>query len=262
MKFPFSLLAHPRLNDFLLVIFVILLFKVFNEMSKKRDTINPEIETLDQGDVVYEYGRLSESYKNVKSELDAKKQKIHQTSQINSSLQASQGELQYELEQVYNTHKQEIDKINREHSSTIEHLRLNISQLSTEKIQLEVFIENLKEKLLESQRKCEELKANQILKLPRVSDSFATNWELELDNLREIHKEREESFSREVQQKQYMIDELNENVACLEDNLVTKQLMIEEKNDTIEQMQEKNQELMIEIATLKNVPETASEFFV
>lgn len=58
---------------------------------------------------------------------------------------------------------------------------------------------------------------------------------------------------------QNVIEELSEKVQCLEDNLESKKMEIEEKNDAMESVQEKIQELTVELAVLRSAPEDASK---
>lgn len=97
----------------------------------------------------------------------------------------------------------------------------------------------------------------------RVSDTFSQNLERENEHLQLIVNEMQTNLGESTmlnREKQNIIDELRERVQCLEDNLESKKLEVEEKNDAIETVQEKIQELTLELAMLRSAPEDASKY--
>lgn len=239
--------------------------RVCLKMSKKRDTIVAEVETLPQDDVVDLYQKLADSYTQKKTENEEFKQQIYQISQQSKILASSQIDLQQELESINSVHKEELDEIMRRNVLIVEGLREKNSELLSDKIHLETKVDQLTTNLTDLQKELEDVKQTLLNQTPqtRVSDGFERNLLNENEELKEMLKEMElkwnESKAQSVEQSLY-IEEMKERLLCLEDNLETKKTELEEKDDAIEELQEKNQELIVELAILKTSPEDGSEW--
>lgn len=111
---------------------------------------------------------------------------------------------------------------------------------------------------------CDELRIKVATHKPtkRISDTFSKNLERENEHLQLTINEMQANLSdasSQTRSLQNVIEELSEKVLCLEDNLESKKIEIEEKNDAMESVQEKIQELTVELAMLRSAPEDASE---
>lgn len=236
-------------------------------MGSKRDTIVADVEKLPQDDLVDLYQKLADSYRNVKSENEERKQEIHQTKQQNKTLVRTQIDLQGELENINAAHQQEIDEFVKRGNAAVESLKQKNHEVMSDKVQLESRVDELSSQLGQMQKLCEDLTVKLAEKkpLPRISDGFSRRLELENRELQEMFGELKATHDETTNanlERQRQIEELNEKILCLEDNLDSRKTELEEKNEAMEGLQEKLQELTIELAMLKSAPEDQSKLIV
>lgn len=233
-------------------------------MGSKRNTIVADVETLAQDDLVDIYKKLADSYRSVKEENDKCKQNLHHQTQQSKMLINSQNDLQNELENINSIHKIELEELTKKNAAAIENSKELNQELISDKNQLEQKVVDLNKVVLDFKKQCDELKARvaDLKPAPRVSDGFSRKMEFENENLRIEMQELQAKLSELSMmhsEKIAQIDNLSEKISCLEDNLDSRKIEIEEKNDAIEGMQEKFLELTAELASLKSNPDDASK---
>ena len=233
-------------------------------MGSKRDTIVPEVECLPQEDLVDLYQKLADSYRTKKYENEEFLQQLHYLSQQSKVLVSSQNDLQQELENINTIHNEEIENLERKNVGIVENLREKSNELFNDKVYLESRVDELTSNLDELRKELTDVKLKLVQQKPaaRVSDGFSRNLETENEQLQRLLNEATETVQESHSQRSVQaskIEELKEKLLCLEDNLETKKAEIEEKNDAIEGLQEKNNELTVEIAMLKSAPDEGGQ---
>lgn len=232
---------------------------------KKRESVVPDIESFPKEDVVDEYEKLAGLYSNLKRELDECKQQLHHEKTQGKVLRSSQNDLQSELESITNAHKKELRDCLKNSGATIEVLREKTRELTKEKSQLESVTEELSKQLVESQKQNDDLRYELTNRKPatRYSDASTKILENELAKLQQVVDETlasEREKTQIIESQRLQIEEFDERLICLKDNLESKKSEIQEKNEAIEALQEKVQEAIEEIATLKASPDDPSKF--
>jgi chromosome segregation ATPase len=211
------------------------------------------------------YRKLADSYIAMKEENDKIKQDLHNQKLQAKMLTSSQNDLQLELESISNIHRRELERVEKKNLTTIGQLKEKNLELLAERAQLESKVLELSNLTADLKKQCDELENKMQLMKPvtRVSDGSTLRLELENDNLRQLLNEQQAKLdAAEVQnlERNAAYVELKEKILCLEDNLETKKSEIDEKNDKIECLHEELNDLTVELAVLKNVPEDQSKF--
>lgn len=112
-------------------------------MSANNDTIISDVSGYSQDDLVDIYEKLAESYRRVKQENENIQQETFHLKQQNSWLQASQNDLQNELETANGNNEKELEEVNRKHSSAIQFLKAKNQEIQAEKIQQDAKVDEL-----------------------------------------------------------------------------------------------------------------------
>lgn len=234
-------------------------------MGSKRDTIVADIDKMAQDDVVELYGKLADQYLKVKAENDGFQQEIYHSSQQMKILTNSQQYLQQELESIQSSHNEEIEEINRKHTSIVAELRERNLELESDRNFYENKVDELSSRIADLENEAKAAVIEQKPALPRVSDGFLANLEIENKNLQNSLDELTEQLRTalsQVSNHSSTIEELREKLLCLEDNLESKKAEIDEKNDAIEVLQETNNEQALELAVLKTAPDDESKYIL
>ena len=233
-------------------------------MSSSNDSIVNSVENMSQDDLVDLYEKLVKSYRHLKEENEKCKQELHHERLQKKTLISTQNDLQSELDSINYTHQKELQAFTEKSSSTTEHFRKTNQELLADKIQLETDVDELSKQLQDFKIECNELRAKILSHelSPRVSDSFSRNLEIENENLQSMLLELKLKLTETSalnSQNRSRIEELTEKILCLEDNLESKKIDLEEKDDAIETLQEKIHDMTIELALLKTAPDDASK---
>lgn len=112
-------------------------------MSANNDTIIADVAGYSQDDLVDIYEKLAECYRRVKQENENIQQETFHLKQQNSWLQASQNDLQNELETINVNNEKELKEVNRKHSSAIQFFKVKNHEIQAEKIQQDAKVDEL-----------------------------------------------------------------------------------------------------------------------
>lgn len=184
----------------------------------------------------------------------------------NRSLQlvtSNEAFLQSELETLSSVQETELNKINLKNSSTIEDLKIKNQGLLVSNSSLESKTQSLTKELFLLSQELERVKSVQIPVKSRLSEDFSNILQLEQENrdlkccLAEL-KEKIELLTKRNSDYEATQADFKESLYCLEENLESKKQEIEEKNYLMEGLQEKYQELSLELTMLKAAPADGS----
>lgn len=233
-------------------------------MVSQNDTIIDTAQ-LTHEDLIDAYEKLANAYRNTKIELDETTQQLHSQKQHRKVCENSLNDLQSELDQVNSIHEESLSQCDRK----IEELKAKNLQLTMEKQSLEnkidetgamikdlkLEVENLKELLFEKTIK------------PRISNTYSKSLEEENEVLRNRNIEfeiQQQALNMKIDEFQSMIKRYEEKIKCMHENIDSKKMELEDKNEVIEHMQEKMHELSTELTTLRNstIADEGSQCFI
>ncbi|XP_070492402.1 putative leucine-rich repeat-containing protein DDB_G0290503 [Chironomus tepperi] len=220
--------------------------------NKNNDTI-VDISTLAQDDLHDAYEKLAQKYSELKENNDDLNQKLHQEISHNKVLQNTLSDVQNELDSINEVNSKEKIQIERRN----EELKNKNQNLTMEKIALENKIDDLGVIIDQLNKELKEVRGLLAVKAikPRVSDTYAKSLEIENENLRTTineMKEHAEQLTIKYAESASRIEEFTERLACVQDNLESKKVELEEKNEALEHLQEKVHEMSTELTLLRN----------
>ncbi|KAG5674482.1 hypothetical protein PVAND_004450 [Polypedilum vanderplanki] len=216
-------------------------------------TIIELVQELAHDDLVDAYEKLAQSYRELKINHDILNQKLHQEISQRKVYENSLNDIQSELDSINEVYAEKLSQIERKN----EEYKERNQKLSMENLNLENKVDEMSSMIRALENECSELKVAVLEKKikPRYSDTYSKSLELENSELRKTNNNLHEQileFTERNEMQLRRIEELTENVDCIRDNFESKKAELDERNETIEQLQEKMHELSSELALLKN----------
>lgn len=221
-------------------------------MALNNDTI-VDTTQLTHDDLLEAYEKLSSFYRTVKNELDLTSQKLHSEISQRKVLENLVNDFQSELDQANSNQEENL----KQSEKKLEELKEKNLQLAMEKHSLERKIDDFGGTIKDLRHEVEELKGLLSEKTfkPRISDSYSKCLESENEEMRAKNHQNEIQL-QELMEKycecQSMIEDYQEKIKCMDENIESKKIELEDKNEVIEHLQEKMHELSTELATLRN----------
>jgi chromosome segregation ATPase len=219
--------------------------------SKNSSTV--DISALTHEDLIDAHEKLACSHRELKTQNEILLQQLHNEKLQKKVFKSSLEDLQGELDSINKIHLQKLIQLEKKSDE----LKEKNQNLIMEKGLLENKVDDLECTINKLHDDCASLKALLVEKSfkPRISDSFAKSLEIENENLRSTINELKEQLDNVTQkysENDAKIEDFIDKINCLEDNLESKKLELEERNDTVEHLQEKLHEISSELMLLKN----------
>lgn len=221
-------------------------------MTANNDTI-VDTTVLTHDDLLDAYEKLSKNYREVRSENDSLQQKLYQEGFQRKTYENSLNDLQSELDSINEVHAANVQQTEKR----CEELKEKNQKVTAENQELENRIDDLSARLEDLNSECSELRvllSEKSIK-PRISDTYSKSLEIENENIRAVNVDLQiklDDIETKFKESLAKIEDFNEKFACMQDNIDTKKLDLEEKNESIEHLQDKLHEISTELALLKN----------
>lgn len=232
------------------------------KQAENNDTI-VDTSTLTQDDLQDAYEKLAKKYSELKESNDNLNQKLHQEISHKKVLENTLNDVQNELDSINVVNSKELSQLVKKN----EEVRIKNQSLIMEKNVLENKIDDLTATINQLNKEVKEVRGLLAVKAikPRVSDTLAKSLEIENENLRTTineMKEQAEELTIKYSISANKVEELTERLECVQDNLDSKKVELDEKIELMEHLQEKMHELSTEVTLLRNsaVNDDNSEF--
>lgn len=262
------------------VTYFLVKLKIFEESNRIRKrnfakmnevTIISDVSALSADDLVTEYNKLANHYRNTKEYVEKCEQELFEVKRNMELSSKREKFLNQELESITEVHEKELIDATNKHNVEINHFRSRVAQAEQMIADSDAEIERMKE---EMDAVSKDLKTKQAIQHDTTENTCVlSDSQLEyfgklekdqmnilqdLDTLKDKLKETVQQLAR----KEIELENLQDRFECSQENFRSKSHELDEKCQTVDSLQEKIVELTMALAEYKSGNNESSECFI
>ncbi|XP_053698083.1 protein Spindly [Sabethes cyaneus] len=226
------------------------------------DTIVKDITSLSKNTLIEQYQYLADNYKSLKRTHEEELQASYELRRNYQTASESVAYMTAELESIDSVHKAELAKLKEKYVQTLTTLKDSNADLKQQNSALETTIDEIQKQCDLLKERVQELEqAEAGVESVRENETISSEKEIlereneELKALISDQQEKLDTLMLQLVNVESRFENMNEKLACLEDNLTAKRQELDEARIVLESTQEENMQLNSELAALRSAPD-------